>query len=147
MLRNPYRGGVNLSIVFYYGKKYGVDKALFFRNADIFVFPTYYPNECFPLVLLEAMEYAIPCISTNEGGISDIIEDHRSGYLVPRNDADMLAEKIAFLIDHPEERYAMGREGRRKFKNAFTLDYFECRIADILSNHIGFSISNKKHCQ
>lgn len=134
VLRKPYRGGVNLSIVFYYGKKYGADKALFFENTDIFVFPTYYPNECFPLVLLEAMEYAIPCISTNEGGISDIIEDNRSGCLVPRNDADMLAEKIAFLIDHPEERYAMGRAGREKFKQGFTLSSFEHRIVDVFND-------------
>ena len=43
-------------IASYRGKKYGKNKSHFFKNADIFVFPTSYPNECFPLVLLEAME-------------------------------------------------------------------------------------------
>lgn len=44
-------------MVVYHGKKYGKDKEAFLNGADIFVFPTFYHNECFPLVLLEAMEH------------------------------------------------------------------------------------------
>lgn len=46
------------------------------------MFPTYYHNECFPLVLLEAMQHGLPCISTNEGAISDIVDDGVTGYIV-----------------------------------------------------------------
>ena len=38
-------------------EKVGEEKEAFFRQSDVFVFPTYYYNECFPLVILEAMEY------------------------------------------------------------------------------------------
>ena len=123
-------------IASYRGKKYGKNKSQFFKNADIFVFPTSYPNECFPLVLLEAMEYSLPCISTNEGGIANIIEDGKTGYIIPQNDATALAEKIEYLILHHEERNAMGERGREKFKREFVLERFEKRMKDIINNAI-----------
>lgn len=125
-------GGVNLNIIINYGKKFGADKSVFFNNADIFIFPTFYSNECFPLVLLEAMQQALPCISTDEGGISKIIENGKTGYIVPRNSADALAEKIAYLIDNPEEKMAMGRRGRERFVQEFTIGIFEKNIKHII---------------
>ena len=60
--------------VTYLGKKYGDYKYEIFQSSDIFVFPTFYHNECFPLVLLEAMMFGLPVISTSEGGIPDIVK-------------------------------------------------------------------------
>lgn len=120
-------------IVVYEGKKYGEEKSKAFSNADIFVFPTSYPSECFPLVLLEAMEHSLPCISTNEGGISDIIENGKNGYIVRKNDAVSLAERIAHLIDNPDEMTIMGRNGRAKFKQEFTLGRFEKKMVELLA--------------
>lgn len=105
---------------------------MFLSNADIFVFPTYYDNECFPLVLLEAMEHGLPCISTNEGGISDIIENGKSGIIVKRQNAESLACAIETLINDREMRQRMGNEGRRLFETHFTLPVFEKRIKEIL---------------
>ena len=68
----------------YLGKKYGEEKNEEYAKSDIFVFPTFYPNECFPLVLLEAMQQGLPCISTNEGGIASIIDDGKTGFLVEK---------------------------------------------------------------
>lgn len=116
-----------------HGAKYGEEKELFFQNTDIFVFPTYYENESFPLVLLEAMEYNLPCISTNEGGISAIIENNKTGYIVEQQNPQVLAEKIAFLIDHSEIRNKMGKAGREKFLKEFTLEIFENRMKEILT--------------
>ena len=62
------------------------------------------------------MEYSLPCISTNEGGIANIIEDGKTGYIIPQNDATALAEKIEYLILHHEERNAMGERGRGKIQ-------------------------------
>ena len=117
----------------YYGKKYGHDKLLFFKNADIFVFPTNYPNECFPLVLLEAMEYALPCISTNEGGINDII-DSKTGFVINKNDTNALADKIEWLFINNTERISKGLAGRQRFKEEFTLSQFEKRMTNIFKN-------------
>lgn len=127
------RGGVTYNLAFYYGKRYGEEKQAFLRNADIMVFPTYYDNECFPLVLLEAMEYGMPCISTNEGGISDIIEDGRNGIIVEKQNAECLANAIETLIKDKEMRQRMGNEGRELFESHFTLSVFERRIKEILA--------------
>ena len=116
----------------YLGKKYDEEKNEEYDNADIFVFPTYYYNECFPLVLLEAMEHAVPCISTREGGVSAIIDDGVNGFIVEKRDANALADRMEFLLTHPEERTHMGIAGRQKFKNEFTLPKFETRMKQIL---------------
>lgn len=115
-----------------YGAKYGEEKQAFWKQADVFVFPTYYHNECFPLVLLEAMEQGVACISTREGGIPDIIEEGRTGYLIERQHVDRLAEKLIYLMEHPEKIREMGEAGREKFRREFTLATFESRMKEIL---------------
>lgn len=105
-------GGVKINIVFYHGKKYGKDKAKIFDNADIFILPTF--NECFPLVLLEAMQHGIACISTDEGGIPDIIEDGITGLIVKKNDAVYLADTIERIMTNPDRLKQMGDTGRNK---------------------------------
>ncbi|MDY3789814.1 glycosyltransferase [Bacteroides fluxus] len=124
------------SVVTYEGRKYGEEKLKYLENTDLFVFPTYYNNECFPLVLLEAMEQGIVCISTNEGGIPAIIENGKTGYIVQKHSPEEIAEKIEYLIDHPEKRIAMGKAGKEKFLKEFTLDKFENRMKDILEDCI-----------
>jgi len=114
----------------YAGKKFGKDKDLFFANTDIFILPTL--NDCFPLVLLEAMQYSLPVISTYEGGIPDIVEEGVTGFLVPQKNVDALAEKLEMLIKNPELRKQMGIAARNKFESEFTLNKFEFRFKDIL---------------
>ena len=119
-------------MVKYHGRKYGKDKETFLHSADMFVFPTFYHNECFPLVLLEAMEHGLPCISTTEGGIPGIIDDGKTGYLVTKHDAVALAEKIQVLLADADLRCKMGAAGREKFEKEFTLEVFEKRMVEIL---------------
>ncbi len=120
------------SSVVYHGKKFGEEKNAFLKEADIFVFPTFYPNECFPLVLLEAMQYGVACVSTHEGGIPGIIEDGQTGWLVKRQSADDLAGKLIWMLAHPLETKAMGERGKKKFDREFTLSCFETRMKEIL---------------
>ncbi|MDB5121038.1 MAG: glycosyltransferase family 1 protein [Sphingobacteriales bacterium] len=119
--------------VFAHGKKYGEEKYHYLHDSDLFVFPTYYHNECFPLVLLEAMQFGLPIISTNEGGIRDIIEDGKTGYLVEKKDASSLAEKIEFLIKRPEIRRHMALLAKKRFTEEFTLRIFETNLIKILN--------------
>lgn len=123
-------------MVVYHGRKYGKDKDAFLNTADIFVFPTFYHNECFPLVLLEAMQHHLPCVSTTEGGIPGIIDDGKTGFLVPKHDAETLAEKIQTLLTDAELRQRMGKAGREKFEKEFTLEVFEKRMAEILRENV-----------
>lgn len=117
---------------FAHGKKYNDEKLNFYRSADIFVFPTFYHNECFPLVLLEAMQFSLPIVSTNEGGIADIISEGETGFIVPQNNAWELAKKLELLINNLELRLQMGMAGRMRFQNQFTLNHFENCLSDTL---------------
>jgi glycosyltransferase involved in cell wall biosynthesis len=125
--------------VVFEGKKYGKDKELAYQKADIFVFPTFYSNECFPLVLLEAMSYGLPVVSTYEGGIQDIVEINVTGLLVEQRNVADLAGKLEFLIQNPDVAKKMGISGRKKYEREFTLDRFENKLKEILRHAIGKS--------
>lgn len=131
--------------VSYVGKKYGKDKARYFSDADVFVFPSWYSNETFGLVNLEAMEYKLPIISTDEGGIPDVVMDGENGLIIPvglrdKNGvaikapkAEAIADAVIKLIANPEMRYAMGEDGYLKFIHNFTLYHFERKFVDCLT--------------
>lgn len=116
--------------VSYQGKKYGEEKNQAFLEADIFAFPTY--EDCFPLVLLEAMSYSLPVVSTFDGGIPDIVENGITGFLVSQQDAVALADKLELLIQNPGLRLSMRAAGRKKYEQEFTQDIFENRLVEIL---------------
>lgn len=116
----------------YQGKKYGDEKQPFFLSADVFILPTFYHNECFPLVLLEAMEQGVACIASNEGGIADIIEEEKNGFIIEKRNALQLAERMEILINNPELCREMGMAGRKRFLYDFTIHKFEQRITEIL---------------
>ncbi|AEI14040.1 glycosyl transferase group 1 [Flexistipes sinusarabici DSM 4947] len=122
---------LNLSdYVEYLGSKYGKDKEDLFLTIDIFAHPTF--EDCSPLVLIEAMQYSLPIISTYEGGIPDIIEDRANGFLVNQLNSEAVADKLEFLIKNPEMRKKMGETGRQKYLEQFTLNKFEKQISNIL---------------
>lgn len=120
--------------VFAHGAKYGNEKNEFLRIADALVFPTYFPGETFGLVLLEAMEYSLPCISTYEGGIPSIIENEKSGLLVHSQNVEELTKAMIKFIESPQLCIQMGKYGRNKFIKHYTLQIFENRITDILTD-------------
>jgi glycosyltransferase involved in cell wall biosynthesis len=112
------------------GPKHGEEKTELIRSVDIFVHPSY--NDCLPLVLLEAMQYSLPIVSTFEGVIPDVVEDGVTGFLVPQRDAAALADKLEVLIKDPDLRVKMGAAGRAKYEKEFTLERFEKRMVEIL---------------
>ena len=114
----------------YVGKKYNNEKEEEFVLADIFVHPTL--SDCFPLVLLEAMQYSLPIVSTIEGAIPEIVEDGINGYLVSQRDSNSLALKLEILIANPELRKNMGDFGRAKFEKEYTLNTFEKQLTQLL---------------
>lgn len=116
----------------YLGKKYGEEKFNAFSNSKIFIHPTH--DDCFPLVLLEAMQYGLPVISTYEGAIPKIVENNKTGFLVEKKNPEELAYKIEFLINNQDLRIKMGVTGKEKFNNQFTLEIFENNLTTILKN-------------
>lgn len=116
------------------GPRYKEEKLEELRQASLFIFPTYYPNEAFPLSLLEAMQWGLAIVTTKEGGIPDMIEDGVSGLLVDQRDISSLAQKILSLLEDPEKRRVMGMTARERFMNKFTLLRFEQDMLQILDS-------------
>lgn len=114
----------------YEGRKVGKEKSESFANADIFVHPTL--DDCFPLVLIEAMQNSLPVVSTIEGGVPDIVVNNTTGFLVQKNNAEALATKLEELISRPELRKSFGEAGRRRYECNFRIECFENRLYKIL---------------
>ena len=69
-------------------------------------------EEGFPNALMESMARSVPVVSTSVGGVTDLVTDDVHGRLVPFGDVKKMAEAISWMIEHPDERRRMGREGR-----------------------------------
>jgi len=119
-------------IVIAHGAKYGSEKNRYFEQADIFVYPTYYHYECFPLVLLEAMQHRLPIMSTTEGAIPEIVDDGITGLLAQKQKPGDLASKIKTLLEKPSMREMMAKKGYEKYNQKYTISTFENNLCKIL---------------
>jgi len=81
-----------------------------YKSADVFVLPSLF--EPFGIVLLEAMAAGLPVVASRVGGIPEVVEDGRTGFLVPPGDPEALAQALERLFSDRELRRDMGREGR-----------------------------------
>lgn len=97
------------------------DIAAFYRGIDIFVLPSLV-KESFGLVLCEAMYSGLPVVSTNNGAQKEIVEDGKSGLLVPPNDAAALAKQIALLATDTNTYLRLAQVGPQRVKENFTLE-------------------------
>ena len=79
-------------------------------QAHIFVLPS--TRESLGVVTVEAQATGLPVTCTSVGGIPETLADGKSGFLVPARDPEALAERISYLIEHPERWPEMGRAGR-----------------------------------
>lgn len=88
-------------------------------------------------VLKEAMAMGLPVISTWHGGIPELVENGVSGFLVGENDETALAEKIAYLADHPHVWREMGAAGRKKVEESFDMHKIGVQLAQIYARVLG----------
>jgi glycosyltransferase involved in cell wall biosynthesis len=92
----------------------------YYAMSDIVVVPSL--QEAFGLVVSEAMACAKPVIGTEVGGIPDQIINGYNGFLVPPRKPEQIAEKILWLLDHPQESRQMGINGRKVVEEKFCID-------------------------
>jgi glycosyltransferase involved in cell wall biosynthesis len=90
----------------------------FYRNAEIFVLPTYY--EAFPKVVVEAMACGKPVLATRTGGIPELVKDGETGFLIPFGSPDAISEKLKLLLGDDGLRASMGMRGRSTVEKQFT---------------------------
>jgi colanic acid/amylovoran biosynthesis glycosyltransferase len=105
------------------------------NDADILLAPSVTAadgdEEGTPTVLIEALAQGIPVVSTYHSGIPEVVEDMRSGFLVPERDVDALANRIEALVRQPGLRGEMGIAGRRFAESHFDIDRLNDRLVMI----------------
>ena len=105
-----------------HGQLVGDEKLKMLASSDIFCFPSYYKNEAFPCVVIEAMSFCLPVISTRWRGIPSIVDEGVTGFLAEIRDTDQLAEYIGRLCQDHDLRQAMGAAGRERYLKLFTTE-------------------------
>jgi hypothetical protein len=94
--------------------------AEYYRQASVFVMPSYY--ETFGISVIEAMAFGLPVVATSAGGLPEVVEDGVTGILVEPGDAPALAKALVELLRNPARRQQMGRAGRERVFANFTVD-------------------------
>ncbi|MEX2364643.1 MAG: glycosyltransferase family 4 protein, partial [Balneolaceae bacterium] len=85
---------VKKNIANFIGVQTGKKKMKTFQEADIFCFPTFYENENFPVVIIEAMQAGLPIISSRWRGIPSMIQNGVNGFLISPRSEEELEDKI-----------------------------------------------------
>jgi glycosyltransferase involved in cell wall biosynthesis len=111
--------------IFLKGPRFDEYKLKFYGEADIFVFPSFFRQECFPLVILEAMQAGLPVVTTREGAIPEIIDNEVNGVIINQKDNEALEYQIQRLVNDKNLRSDLGSAAKKKFTENFTLDHFE----------------------
>ena len=92
-----------------------------YSQADIFALSSIQEN--LPNVLLESLAMGLPVVASNIAGVPELILDRHTGLLVRPNDPSHLAEAIRTLIDDPELRYSLARNGREHVCTHFDIQF------------------------
>lgn len=101
------------------------------KTVDIIVIPSL-TIESFSMVAVEAMAMKIPVIVTNVGGLPEVVDDGRTGILVPPGDINALCKALKYLIRNLDVRTEMGINGRKKVLEQFTIEQNVRKTEEIL---------------
>lgn len=88
------------------------------EKADIYLLISHW--EGFPRSILEGMRAGLPVIATDVAGVKEAVIEGQTGYLVPHNDVDALANILKDALADREGLYRMGMKGRARFEAEFT---------------------------
>ena len=88
-------------------------------------------QEGIPNVVKEAMALGLPVVCTLHGGIPELVEDGVSGFLVKERDVDSLADRLLYLVEHPELWPKMGCEGRSCIEKEYDMNKLNDQLVDL----------------
>ncbi|MEM6754906.1 MAG: glycosyltransferase family 4 protein, partial [Cyanobacteria bacterium P01_C01_bin.38] len=114
------------------GYKSQTEVRKYFQQTDVFVMSSF--AEGIPVVLMEAMAAGVPVVATQIAGISELVEDGISGYLVPPGDSNLLTIRIAELIKDCQLRTKFGTAGRAKVEKDFNVKHEAARLYQVMNS-------------
>lgn len=97
-------------------------------------------QEGLPRSVMEAMATGLPVVAYDIRGCNDLVVDGETGFLVPLGDVRGLADKLAWLAQHPDEGRSMGAAGRRRIEETFSLEMVLPQMKGIYQNELGRSL-------
>jgi glycosyltransferase involved in cell wall biosynthesis len=99
------------------------DMPSFWQECDVAVVPSRPPHvESFGIVAIEAMASGLPVVATANGALPEIVDDGRTGTIVPAGDPDALATALDAYAAHPYRRVEEGRHGRADCERRFGIE-------------------------
>jgi glycosyltransferase involved in cell wall biosynthesis len=98
-------------------------------GADLFLLPS--ASESFGLSALEAMACKVPVIASNAGGLPEVVEDGRTGFLLPIGDVDGMAAAALRLLGDEEMRLTFAAAARQRAVEQFSQDAVVARYKAI----------------
>jgi glycosyltransferase involved in cell wall biosynthesis len=99
-----------------------------FSQATVFAMPSL--CEPFGLVLIEAMSHGLPVVGTTVDAMGEIVEEGKTGFLVPKGDVEALAQRLVQLLESPALCASMGEAGRLRVQERFLWAHVISRIED-----------------
>lgn len=99
---------------------YQEDIPKFLSTADVFVLPS--RIEGFPVSNVEAMAMKVCVIAADVGGVSDAVQDGKTGFLVPQDDPQAIADRIMMLANDGELAKKVAEEGRKAVEEKFSVE-------------------------
>ena len=115
------------------------DAASILPAFDVVVLPSLW--EGLPNVLIEAMASGVPVVATHVGGVSELVEDGRTGFLVRPGESRPLAEKIRYLLEHPFDARGMGEVAQNASRQKFNLERTVHSYEEAYLEALGFQSS------
>lgn len=101
-----------------------------FLETDLLVSPAY--CDPFPGLLIEAMNYGVPCIVSAVDGMPEIVDHNRNGLVIPQPTPEVLAHEITNLLNDPARLNAMSQDARDKVKAKLNWNYVAQKILSVL---------------
>src|SRR5690606_29730609 len=98
-----------------FGPAFNEKKYEHLLQSDVFVLPTYYKNEYFPISILEAYQSGLVVLYTDNGAIPSMVQDYQNGFLVPQRDVLALTERMKYLIENPENLISIKENNKIEF--------------------------------
>lgn len=116
------------------GPKYGDEKYQELLSSHVFVLPTKYKNECFPLAILEAMSTSLAVIASSEGAIPEIIDPGLTGELIGVVDPENLSNIMINFIEDRDHLIHCSLLSREKYERLYTPGKFESAVCAALNS-------------
>jgi D-inositol-3-phosphate glycosyltransferase len=123
-------------IVTFLGKRSQESLPYYYASADVVVMPSRY--ESFGMVALEAMACGTPVVASDVGGLSFIVRDGETGFLVPEGDARAMAECLSCILHDAELRAQLGARGvevAREYAWTRIADQIEALYGEVMAEH------------